>query len=456
MIIPDNKISYAGDVNINEVVLISRTGQEFDIKNLVSEINIYEDIFANCLTGSVVITDGKDLINEVPIVGEELIRINVSTPTFEGDDVIYKTFKIYSISDKIPAPNDRAQMYIAHFISQEGYMDAMMQINGTFRGNVGDVVSNIFDKYLKIARNTVDGIESRNNTELSILDKTRNDIVFNSPSWSPFKCINYVASRSLRDDNDGSNFLFFETMKGFVYGSLQEIVDMQRKTGFVYEQYIYSPANVKLPRPERGYTYKKPSLDRSYKLVDEFTVANDFNLINSHTVGHLSNRVVTYDIFNKTTNVLNYDYLSEWNKYKHVDKNSVTDGGTPVITTMQLRASDACIMVQPIHTQLFNGNIDNTNKNIANIISSRTSLLADINSRQCSILVGGRTDVEVGMLVEFLLPALKSKELITNEQDAFDAFYSGVYIVTAVRHKISPSKHVMRLELSKTSVPKQK
>jgi hypothetical protein len=105
---------------------------------------------------------------------------------------------------------------------------------------------------------------------------------------------------------------------------------------------------------------------------------------------------------------------------------------------------------------LFNGNIDNTNKNIAKILSSRMSLLADMNSRSLSILVGGRTDVECGMLVEFLLPALKSKELITNEEDAFDAFYSGVYLITAIRHKINPSKHVMRLELSKTSIPKKK
>lgn len=456
MIIPDNKISFAGDVNINEIILISRTGQEYDIKNLVSEINIFEDMFANCLTGNVMISDGKDLINEVPIVGEELIRVNISTPTFGDDDAIYKTFKIYAVTDKVTAVNDRSQVYIAHFISQEGYLDSMMQINGTFRGNVADVVSGIFDKYLKLPRNTIEGIESRNNTELSILDKTKNDIVFNSPSWSPFKCINYVASRSLRDDNDGSNFLFFETMKGFVYGSLQEIVDMQRKTGFVYEQYMYAPANVKLPRPDRGYTYKKPALDRSYRLVDEFTSGGDFNLINSHTVGHLSNRVVTYDIFNKVSNVLNYDYLSEWNKYKHVDKNSVVDGGTPVVTDVQLRSSDACIVVQPIHTQLFNGNIDNTNKNIDKIVSSRMSLLADINSRQLSILVGGRTDIECGMLVEFLLPALKSKELITNEEDAFDAFYSGVYIITAIRHKVNPSKHMMRLELSKTSIPKRK
>lgn len=455
MTTPTNDILYAGDVNINEVMIISRTGIEYDIKNLISEINIYEDMFSNCMTGSVVITDGLDLINQVPIVGEELLRISISTPTFSDDEEIYKTFKIYSITNKIPAVTDRSQVYTAHFISQEGYLDSLMQINGTFSGNVNDVVSNLFEKFLKLPRNTLDGIESRNNTELSLMDNTRNNITFNSPSWSPFKCMNYVASRSLRDDNDGSNFLFFETNKGFVFGSIQEIIDTQMKQNFIFEQYIYAPANVNLSRPDKGYTYKKPSLDRSYKLVDEFMSDEDFNLINSHAVGHLSNRVVTYDIFNKKLETLNYDYLSEWNKYKHVDKNSVVSNGVPIMSDRLLRASDSCIVVKPIHEKLFSTGKDTTNKNIAKIISSRMSLLADLNSRKLSILVAGRTDIECGMLVEFLLPAMKSKELIIDQEDALDQFYSGVYLITAIRHKVTPSKHVMRLELSKTSTTKR-
>lgn len=451
---PENKISSAGDINIIEVVLISRTGNEYDIKNLVSEINIYEDMFASCLSGSVVVSDGMDLINEVPIVGEELIRIRLNTPTFSDDDEIYKTFKIYAVTDKIAAASDRSQVYTIHFISQEGYIDSLLQINGTFNGNVSDVVSTLFDKYLKMPRNTLDsGVESRNDTELLILDSTRNTIAFNSPSWSPFKCINYVASRSLREDNDGSNFLFYETNKNFVYGSMQELIDMQMKEKFIFEQYIYAPANVQLPDSSNGYIYKKPSLDRSYKLVQEFTSDSDFNLINSNAVGHLANRVVTYDIINKHMNVVDYDYVAEWSKYKHVDKNSVVSNGVPIVSERQLRSNASYIMAQPIHEHLFSGKKDDTNTQIAKILTSRMSLLADASARKVSILVAGRTDIECGMLIEFLLPAFKSKELITDDEEAYDAFYSGIYLTTAIRHKITPSKHVMRMELSKSSTP---
>ncbi len=451
---PTDKINYAGDVNVEEVVIISRTGQEYDIKNLVAEINIFEDIFSNCMTGNILVADGMDLINNIPLVGEELIRLRISTPTFPEGEEFYKTFKLYGLGDKAPTFTDRTQVYTLHFISQEGYIDSLVQVNGSFSGNVGDVVSNLFDRFVKIPRNTIDGVESKNETDLTILDSTKNTISFNSPSWSPFKCINYVTSRSLRTDNDGSNFVFYETNKGFVYGSIQELIDMQMKNKFLFEQYIYAPNNVSIPDNANGFKYRKPSLDRSYRLVEDFVTEEDFNLLHSNMVGHLANRVVTYDLLNKRMKVNDYDYISEWDKYKHVDKNSTISTGTPIVSTTQLRSSNSSVMVYPQHQHTFNGGKDNTNANIDKILSSRMSMFADINMRKISIIVNGRTDIECGMLVEFLLPSFKSKDTIKDSNDVLDKFYSGVYLISSIRHKITPSKHTMRLELIKDSIPK--
>lgn len=450
------ELARAGDVNISEVVIISRSGTEFDIKNIVAEINIFEDMFSPIMTGNIVISDGSDLINTLPIIGEELIRLRIGTPTFEDDDEIYKTFKIYAITDKTAIFSDRTQAYTLHFISQEGYIDSIARVNGTFSGNTNDVVSRLFDSFVKMARNTVDGVESRNETELTLLDNTKNIITFNSPSWSPFKCINYVASRSLRDDNYGSNFVFFETNKGFVFGSIQELIDMQTKQDFLFARYIYAPADVSVPNGNPESLYKRPSLEHSYNLVEEFITDEDFNLLNSNLVGHLSNRVVTYDIVNKQMKVNDYDYLTEWDKYKHVDKNSKSKTGSPIVSERQLRAANTCIMMEPQHPFLFNGNKDTTNKDIDKIVSSRMSMLADITTRKMSIIVPGRTDIECGMLTEFILPAFKTKDLSETKEDVEDKFYSGTYLITAVRHKITPAKHMMRIELSKDSIPNKK
>lgn len=440
----------AGGVEITECTLISRTNVEYNLKNIVIEINIFEDMYQPCLAGNVVISDGMDLINTLPIVGEELIRIKINTPSFPDADCIYKTFKIYAVTDKIPVMTDTTQIFTLHFISQEGFLDSAFVVNGTFSGNVSDVASSIFERFVKLPRNINDGVESKDNTELTILDTTKNVITFNSPSWTAFKCLNYVAARSLRTDNDGSNFMFYETNKTFVFGSIQELIDMQMKSGFLFESYKYSPPNSALPSSASTFQFRKPDLDSGYRIIEEFHVLEDFNLLNSNMVGHLSSRVVTYDLMSKQVKVNDYDYLSEWNKYKHIDKNSVLDSGTPVISSSQLRASTSNISIYPQNKSLFTNTVDTTNKDIAKILSSRMSLMADINSRKVSILVNGRTDIECGMLIEILVPSFKSKDNVS-ETDVYDEFYSGIYLITCIRHKINSQNYKMMLECVKDS-----
>ena len=50
-----------------------------DLKAAWSDLNIYEDVFANCLTGNIQIVDGVGLMETVPIIGEETINIHVRT-----------------------------------------------------------------------------------------------------------------------------------------------------------------------------------------------------------------------------------------------------------------------------------------------------------------------------------------------------------------------------------------
>lgn len=441
----------AGSVSIDEVFIISRNNVEYNIKDIVIEINLFEDMYQPCLTGNVQVSDGHDLINLLPIVGEELIRIKLSTPSFPAGDCLYKTFKIYAITDKTPVMTDTTQVFTIHFISQEGFLDSAFPIQGTFTGNVNDVASSIFNKYIQLPRNTKDGVELDGNTELLLTDTTKNVIQFNSPNWTAFKCINYVAARSLRTDNDGSNFVFFETNKTFVFGSVQELIDMQVKQKFLLESYKYSPPNSDFPDGNHGgFQFRKPDLSTEYRIVEEFHTDEDFNLLNSNMTGHLANRIITYDLLHKQVNTLDYDYLAEWYKYKHIDYNSVLESGSPVVSSSQLRASVSSTSVYPQNQLLFSGGKDTTNKYIDKIISSRKSLMADINARRVSILVNGRWDAEVGMLVEFLMPSFKSKPLNTDE-NVFDPFYSGIYLITCIRHKVNAQNHKMVMELCKDS-----
>ena len=72
-------IKYAGDYNADDIVLISTSGTKettLDISSMVIELNVYESIYKQALTGTVVIIDAVDLGSKVRLTGNERISVN--------------------------------------------------------------------------------------------------------------------------------------------------------------------------------------------------------------------------------------------------------------------------------------------------------------------------------------------------------------------------------------------
>ena len=74
---------YAGDVDIQEALLVSPTGNITDLTKdvIINEINIFEDMFRSSISGNMVITDTNDIVTKVPIVGQEYLTLKIVTPT---------------------------------------------------------------------------------------------------------------------------------------------------------------------------------------------------------------------------------------------------------------------------------------------------------------------------------------------------------------------------------------
>ena len=68
-------LSYLGQTTVNRVDLISFDNKRINIAGMFSEISIYEDLFSNTMSGHILIEDSLDLINSVPLIGQEQIII---------------------------------------------------------------------------------------------------------------------------------------------------------------------------------------------------------------------------------------------------------------------------------------------------------------------------------------------------------------------------------------------
>ena len=80
---PDS-VKFAGDYNLDGIVLynhenegIESSDEGIDIQDLVVEFNIYESIYKNSITGTIVIADSINLIGKLPIQGTERLAFRI-------------------------------------------------------------------------------------------------------------------------------------------------------------------------------------------------------------------------------------------------------------------------------------------------------------------------------------------------------------------------------------------
>lgn len=143
-------LTRAGDVDIESLTIISATGTKLDVKDYLVELNLYEDLFSNALYGTIQLSDSRNLLKELPIIGNEVLIVKVKTPSFTKS--IDKQFRIYSITDRSIVRDQSTQLYTLHFCSQEVINDSITPLYKSFNGRIDEVVKKIYDDYLKSPR----------------------------------------------------------------------------------------------------------------------------------------------------------------------------------------------------------------------------------------------------------------------------------------------------------------
>ena len=82
-------VQFAGEFGIDELKIASPSGNIADLLSdvLVIEINIFEDIFKNAISGTITMSDIRDVITLLPIQGQEELYIKLRTPSLNQSNV---------------------------------------------------------------------------------------------------------------------------------------------------------------------------------------------------------------------------------------------------------------------------------------------------------------------------------------------------------------------------------
>jgi len=436
----------AGSVNIEEIKLLSSNNVEIDLNEFIVEINLYEDLFSSHLYGDIALSDSRNLIDQLPIIGEEFLNLTFFTPGFDSYK-IKKTFRVFRLSNRRIVRDNNTQTFVLHFASIELFYDILLPLYRSFTGKITDLVEQIYFDYLAESRNFIlndNGTSdfSTTNTPLTIINDTSNSVKFVSPGWSPFKCINWLASKSIPKEGVSKNYLFWESNKSFYFGSIEYLFKDALENQNIVGVYSYSPNNNK--------NNKDRDIAKEMMTITEIEMSQTTDHVKNYTNGYLANRLITLDVFNKKYQFFDYDYVEEYKNSYHTSGKG--DRAVPVFVPESPRNFSSSISYYPVNPKLFNDFPGNVSEKMGEIYGNRKSTLLDLTNIKLNITVPGRSDIEVGNLIYINFPALGPAVESDVNKEHIDRSYSGYYIITAIHHRLTSLEHVMIMEVVKDSL----
>ena len=449
---PDH-IEFAGDYKLDHVFLHNHMGEVTDIKRVMSELNIYESIYKNALTGSIVIIDAQNLISKLELNGTERISFKLSTPGAVDKrsmvDASVETghpFHVYKITDrKQLAPG--TLLYTLHFGSREFMRNLRTKVSQAYEGRLDMSVLKILtdENYLDSKKEV--SFEPTGNADKIVI-----------PNLRPFDAINMIAKRSLPEKSNGVGYYLYETTKGINFRSWDNMVSVRGSYDRpIVQDFYYMPMNV-------NDTTIKDKINHDYKSVESYKFVNNFHDVAANTIiGTYGHNVITHNLYDKSYRKSDYIYELEFGDTKHTEVANERSNRERYAVAAGSRVdeddkkisdyNESRVSLQSTTQFLHNENtgagygldVRQDGPKLAQQVSQMAQV---INGTALKLIIKGQSYLEAGDLIQFNMLAVDEK----NTDGSFDPQYSGKYIITKIRHQINDKKYTMALECAKDSV----
>ena len=553
-----------GEYKINRIRIISPlrskafgVGSYIDIsegtKAVWSEINFYEDIDTPIVSGDITLSDAVGIVEATPILGEEILEVSFSTAGAvpspisananndpPNDAVIVNRFRIHRV-DPPTTGNQNFRSIKLHFVSDLAMKNVQIEVQKSFKGttNFPKTISDIariiyYDSFCNNDKNPT-------KKEFKV-EPTKSLYSVHIPNWTPFKAIQYLASKaeSASSDANGAHFVFYETLKGYRFVSIETLmkggfrnyeqedkpsVEFENRVGFKYIQHssksqptaflpIYNEYKPNTTRPSHVVKYfMRPAnigvdeLSKRFS-VSSLTVLNYPDTLRNLRSGMYANKVITHDLLGMTVHTKNYLYKKQKDVIRieedgvqtlvdnpdklpedaevDIDNFTTAEGGAlcsefadyldrpqshvslfpstrnigtnfgsgPTKRTVRNRDGDLIPNIN-LKTRTIDGKPETafpieTDRNIEEVLGKRISQQRQIESVRIQFQVPGDSSREVGDLIYFSYPSDEPEDRNTGNIKEHK-YLSGRYLITALRHKITPEEYEMVVEASKDS-----
>jgi hypothetical protein len=450
----------AADVTVKQLEIRGASGR-YDLYPHMQELSIYEDIFRPALTAKIVLSDSHNVPYKLPIVGEETVDIDIALTGF-GDGHESETYSIKPPPLHVNSLNARglidprqtkAQRYTLDLIS-ETYMSSLhSKVSKSYNNKkISYMVSDIYHKYLS---DDTTGLFSEPT------ERTESVII---PNLSPLKAIEWLSKRAIPNESNGINYVYFETVRGSFFMSLNTLVD--KPAIFTFVQRVRIDDSTGVENAAKGIIK-----------IKDFKFIKQFDKKENTQRGVYASKLITHDIVRKKIVQHEYGGFNSWFSLNHCGQfpplsNSDVEirssqvarttyappsdnNGYPTTTERNLSSMiDSRVEFYPKHDNMYSMNgVDNYDNNVENWKLKRNGHMGIYDGINILLEVSGNSALRVGMTANVYLPSPESTDKDKKSDAVDDKFLSGKYMVTAIQHIFTRIEekiaYNMKVEVSK-------
>ena len=414
---------FPGDFEVQSIFLTSPSFKDpekiVDLSSVWTEINLFEDIYSPAISGDVTLVSSGGFVEGIPIIGEETLEIHMSvagakTPPMpypgphSADEPVTKSvnplikgkYRIYKNDPPQPLSKlgENTFSYKFYFVSEEMITNMKIKVQKAYPTTmsfgaaypqmsspsssdeitIDQITRSLFYDCFIGAKKPANQNPTRKNF---LVEPTTGAVSYVIPNWTPFQTLNFLAGRAVSANyrSPGSNFVFYETLRGYRFVSIETLQtgglrgykfeeDMKKVSFSHYKRYPSesdaigaSPKASFIPVYERQYNQPEikhtivyststqnirgqAELDRRF-IVYNHRLVKSPDSIQNLGVGMYANRMITHDLVKMK--------VEEWDYHYTEPKDDISlDGITSTETNKDKKAADENVLYDTAVTPL--------------------------------------------------------------------------------------------------------
>lgn len=393
-----SRIVEPGDVKIKFFNMTNKaTNASVNPIGQIEGFDIYEDMSKPTLYATFLFNDSIGLLENFPIIGEEVITVEIETPGVSSSTKF--TFRSFEVSSAEIDPNGKGKKYLIRCVSEEHLYNGSSAVSQSFEGTISDIVPIIVKNYLNTKKDI-------------ILDATKGIQTIVIPRLNPLQTIDMLRQRAVSKDYSSSTYVFFENQSGFNFKTIEGLIKDSKKQPLAEFN------------AQQNTTANKNAEARSFRTMLDYSSMAKADSNAKAAEGVFKAVTKSFDLSSKKLEINNFSLDNVFKQIqKPTDKVNLPNTKDFVDT---FGSGVPKMFFVPKDTSRPDTFIDS-------MVAVRNSIAVLMNSEVTRVLIHGDSGIKVGDVVRLTMPSATG----TTDKKNLDKMDTGNYLIIRLRHMLT-------------------